>query len=103
MVLGLVIALVVVVMLLKTVYLACRHPCSSGCWFVNSKCVNVPRLCMLPESFNAIYGTTRNPHDEKRAAGGSSGAGDVTGSLVSIVVGFASGVATRRPFCRRCA
>jgi hypothetical protein len=34
---------------------------------------NVPQLCMLPESFNAIYGTTRNPYDEARTSGGSSG------------------------------
>ena len=34
---------------------------------------NVPQLLMLPESFNAIYGTTLNPHDPARSPGGSTG------------------------------
>ena len=34
---------------------------------------NVPQLLMLPESFNAIYGTSNNPFDVTRTPGGSSG------------------------------
>eukprot|EP00966_Prymnesium_polylepis_P193008 4473223-Prymnesium_polylepis.1 len=34
---------------------------------------NVPQLLMLPESFNSIYGTTCNPFDLSRTAGGSTG------------------------------
>ena len=34
---------------------------------------NVPQLLMLPESFNAIYGTTCNPYDLARTSGGSTG------------------------------
>ena len=34
---------------------------------------NVPQLCMLPETFNAIYGTTHNPYDLTRTPGGSTG------------------------------
>ena len=34
---------------------------------------NVPQLLMLPETFNAIYGTTCNPYDLGRSPGGSTG------------------------------
>ena len=34
---------------------------------------NVPQLLMLPETFNAIYGTTCNPFDLGRSPGGSTG------------------------------
>ena len=34
---------------------------------------NIPQLMMLPESFNAIWGTTANPYDAGRTSGGSSG------------------------------
>lgn len=34
---------------------------------------NVPQLLMLPETFNAIYGTSSNPFDLARTPGGSSG------------------------------
>lgn len=34
---------------------------------------NVPQLLMLPETFNAIFGTTCNPFDLSRTSGGSTG------------------------------
>jgi len=34
---------------------------------------NVPQLLMIPESENIIFGVTKNPHDNERAPGGSSG------------------------------
>lgn len=34
---------------------------------------NVPDLCWLGETVNPVYGRTRNPHDTRRMAGGSSG------------------------------
>ena len=34
---------------------------------------NVPQLLMLPETFNAIWGTASNPYDLARTPGGSSG------------------------------
>lgn len=41
---------------------------------------NTPELCLWTESFNKLYGRTLNPHDTRRAAGGSSGG---EGSLIS--------------------
>lgn len=34
---------------------------------------NVPELCMWMETYNNIYGRTKNPYDRRRIAGGSSG------------------------------
>eukprot|EP00929_Paragymnodinium_shiwhaense_P056690 TRINITY_DN28378_c0_g1_i1.p1 TRINITY_DN28378_c0_g1~~TRINITY_DN28378_c0_g1_i1.p1 ORF type:complete len:608 (-),score=147.85 TRINITY_DN28378_c0_g1_i1:102-1925(-) len=34
---------------------------------------NIPQCLMLPESFNAIWGTSKNPFDMARSVGGSSG------------------------------
>lgn len=34
---------------------------------------NVPDLCWLGETVNPVFGRTRNPHDTRRMAGGSSG------------------------------
>jgi len=34
---------------------------------------NTPELCMWWHTFNKVTGTTRNPYDTRRTAGGSSG------------------------------
>lgn len=34
---------------------------------------NVPELCMWMETYNRVYGRTRNPYDRRRIVGGSSG------------------------------
>ncbi len=34
---------------------------------------NVPELCMWMETYNRIYGRTKNPYDKRRIVGGSSG------------------------------
>jgi fatty acid amide hydrolase 2 len=34
---------------------------------------NVPEWGMWPETYNSVYGRTRNPHDPRRTPGGSSG------------------------------
>jgi amidase len=46
---------------------------------------NVPRMIADFQSFNEVYGTTNNPWDVTRTAGGSSG-----GSAASIAAGFVS-------------
>ena len=46
---------------------------------------NVPQFLMSMESNNSIYGLTKNPFDNSRTAGGSSG-----GEAVNIVQGFAN-------------
>ncbi len=34
---------------------------------------NVPELCMWMETYNTVYGRTKNPYDQRRIVGGSSG------------------------------
>lgn len=34
---------------------------------------NVPELCMWMETYNRVYGRTKNPYDKRRIVGGSSG------------------------------
>lgn len=34
---------------------------------------NQPELCMSPETFNFVTGLTRNPYDQHRTVGGTSG------------------------------
>ncbi|KAH7955646.1 hypothetical protein HPB52_002289 [Rhipicephalus sanguineus] len=51
---------------------------------------NTPELCLWTESFNKLYGRTLNPHDTRRAAGGSSGG---EGSLIS-AAGALMGIGT---------
>ncbi|XP_050464305.1 fatty-acid amide hydrolase 2-A [Cataglyphis hispanica] len=57
---------------------------------------NTPELCMWWDTFNKVTGTTRNPYDTRRTAGGSSGgeaallgAGASLLSLVSDIAGSA--------------
>ena len=41
---------------------------------------NTPEMCMCWETYNNVTGTTRNPYDTRRTAGGSSG-GEVRGRI----------------------
>jgi len=62
---------------------------------------NVSQLLMLPESFNNIWGLTRNPHNFTRSVGGSSG-GDaalVAIGCVPIAVGTDVAGSIRIPAC----
>ncbi|XP_018300116.1 fatty-acid amide hydrolase 2-A isoform X2 [Mycetomoellerius zeteki] len=53
---------------------------------------NTPELCMWWHTFNKITGTTKNPYDTRRTAGGSSGGeGALLGSGASIL-GLASDI-----------
>ncbi len=44
---------------------------------------NVPEFAAGSHTFNAVFGATRNPHDESRSAGGSSG-----GAAAALAAGF---------------
>jgi Asp-tRNA(Asn)/Glu-tRNA(Gln) amidotransferase A subunit family amidase len=50
---------------------------------------NTSELCLYYDSFNPLYGATRNPHDLERSAGGSSGgeAAALAAGLVALGVG----------------
>lgn len=44
---------------------------------------NTPELCLCWETFNYTIGTTRNPYDTRKTAGGSSG-GEVRQKIINI-------------------
>ena len=64
---------------------------------------NMSELALFPDSVNRVYGATRNPHDLRRSAGGSSGgeAAAVAAGLVWLGIGSDYGGSIRCPahFC----
>jgi fatty acid amide hydrolase len=62
---------------------------------------NVPQLMMLPESYNHIWGRTRNPWNLSRTAGGSSGGDAALIAMGCVPLAIASDVAgsIRGPAC----
>jgi fatty acid amide hydrolase 2 len=70
---------------------------------INLGATNISELCMWMESSNRIYGRTRNPYDETRTCGGSSGGqGAVVGAGgVPFGIGADIGGSIRMPafFC----
>jgi fatty acid amide hydrolase len=62
---------------------------------------NVPQLMMLPESYNHIWGRTRNPWNLSRTAGGSSGGDAALVAMGCVPLALASDVAgsIRGPAC----
>ncbi|VDM95254.1 unnamed protein product [Thelazia callipaeda] len=54
---------------------------------------NVPEVCMWWESFNVIYGRTKNPYDSRRIAGGSSGGEAALVASAGSVIGIGSDIA----------
>jgi amidase len=64
---------------------------------------NVPEWAAGSHTFNPVFGTTRNPHDLSRSAGGSSGgaAAALAGGMVPLADGSDMGGSLRNPasFC----
>jgi amidase len=64
---------------------------------------NVPEFCAHWDSTNALFGSTRNPHDTSRSAGGSSGgeAAAVAAGMSALGLGSDLGGSIRAPahFC----
>ncbi|VDP11707.1 unnamed protein product [Onchocerca flexuosa] len=54
---------------------------------------NVPEVCMWWESVNVIFGRTRNPYDNRRISGGSSGGEAALISAAGSVIGIGSDIA----------
>ena len=52
---------------------------------------NVSELCMWWESYNYVYGTSRNPYDTNRMVGGSSGGEAAIIAAAGSVIGIGSG------------
>lgn len=50
---------------------------------------NTPELCLWWHTFNKITGTTKNPYDNRKTAGGSSG-----GEVLTCIVSFSKRVHT---------
>ena len=64
---------------------------------------NVPEFAAGSHTFNTVFGTTRNPHDPSRSAGGSSGgaAAALASAMVPLADGSDMGGSLRNPasFC----
>ena len=64
---------------------------------------NVPEFAAGSHTFNTVFGTTRNPHDPSRSAGGSSGgaAAALASGMVPLADGSDMGGSLRNPasFC----
>lgn len=60
---------------------------------------NVPQLVFIMHTDNNIYGTSKNPHDNSRTCGGSSGgdAGLVSSKCIPLSVGTDIGGSIRGP------
>lgn len=54
---------------------------------------NVPELCMWWESANHIFGMTRNPYDNRRTVGGSSGGEGAIVTAAAAVIGIGNDIA----------
>lgn len=60
---------------------------------------NVPEFAMGSHTYNRVYGTTRNPYDVRKSAGGSTGGGAaaVTAGLLPLADGSDLGGSLRNP------
>ncbi|VDK65925.1 unnamed protein product, partial [Onchocerca ochengi] len=54
---------------------------------------NVPEVCMWWESVNVVFGRTKNPYDNRRISGGSSGGEAAIISAAGSVIGIGSDIA----------